>query len=377
MSWPNVQINQVNQLQGETKEIERAVLFVGLGKTNGGKTLAVNTQTDLDVLLGEADSPLKGCVNAAMLNAGQNWSGFVHVLAEAKEGGATEAWVDAVRQSQSVASVEGVVLTVPVDKAMINAAASLRAELLAKFGRWTWFILAVDGAQDAEDWAEYLIRLGELQKGIAAPAVQLVPCLWGNEPGVLAGRLCHRAVTIADSPARVATGALLAMGSDTLPVDGNGEVLDLATLQALEALRYSVPMWYPDYDGLYWSDGRTLDAEGGDYQVIEYLRIVDKAARRVRLQAIAKIGDRSLNSTPGSIAAHRSWFARSLREMAKSTQINGVTFPGEVKPPKEEDVAITWRTATKVEIYIVVRPYECPKGIAVSLMLDTSLEKSA
>ncbi|WP_415843127.1 DUF2586 family protein, partial [Yersinia entomophaga] len=113
-----------------------------------------------------------------------------------------------------------------------------------------------------EDWAEYLIRLGELQKGIAAPAVQLVPCLWGNEPGVLAGRLCHRAVTIADSPARVATGALLAMGSDTLPVDGNGEVLDLATLQALEALRYSVPMWYPDYDGLYWSDGRTLDAEG-------------------------------------------------------------------------------------------------------------------
>ncbi|CAM3632973.1 hypothetical protein YEEN111655_18295 [Yersinia entomophaga] len=154
-------------------------------------------------------------------------------------------------------------------------------------------------------------------------------------------------------------------------------MLDLATLQALEALRYSVPMWYPDYDGLYWSDGRTLDAEGGDYQVIEYLRIVDKAARRVRLQAIAKIGDRSLNSTPGSIAAHRSWFARSLREMAKSTQINGVTFPGEVKPPKEEDVAITWRTATKVEIYIVVRPYECPKGIAVSLMLDTSLEKSA
>ena len=40
----------------------------------------------------------------------------------------------------------------------------------------------------------------------------------------------------------------------------------LATLQTLEQNRYSVPMWYPDYDGTYWADGRTLDAEGGDYQ---------------------------------------------------------------------------------------------------------------
>ncbi|MDI8746242.1 DUF2586 family protein, partial [Salmonella enterica subsp. enterica serovar Montevideo] len=42
-----------------------------------------------------------------------------------------------------------------------------------------------------------------------------------------------------------------------------------------------------------WADGRTLDVEGGDYQSIETLRIVDKAARRVRLLAIGKIADRS------------------------------------------------------------------------------------
>ncbi|MEL5233819.1 DUF2586 family protein, partial [Serratia ureilytica] len=99
-------------------------------------------------------------------------------------------------------------------------------------------------------------------------------------------------------PARVATGALVEMGSTSTPVDGSGEVLELATLQALEANRFSVPMWYPDYDGLYWSDGRTLDVEGGDFQAIESLRVVDKAARRVRLLAIPKIADRSLNSTP-------------------------------------------------------------------------------
>ncbi|MGY2799870.1 hypothetical protein ACVWV0_004046 [Ewingella americana] len=368
MTWPTVQVNQVNQLQGETKEIERAVLYVGTGKINAGKTLPVNTQTDFDTLLGAADSVLKSDLNAAMLNAGQNWSGFVHVLAEGAE---PADWVDAVLEAQRVASVEGVVISLTVsDKKSINDAASLRAKLLATFGRWCWFILAVEGPQDKEAWADYLVRMATLQAQIAAPSVQLVPRLFGNEPGVLAGRLCSRAVTVADSPARVQTGALLAMGSDELPVDGNGAVLELATLQALQEKRFSVPMWYPDYDGFYWSDGRTLDAEGGDYQAIEALRVVDKVARRVRLQAIAKIADRSLNSTPSSIAAHQGYFAKVLRQMAKASEINGITFPGEVMPPQDGDVTITWKSPTQVEIYIVVRTYECPKGITVSLLLD-------
>ncbi|WP_348251173.1 DUF2586 family protein, partial [Salmonella enterica] len=68
--------------------------------------------------------------------------------------------------------------------------------------------------------------------------------------------------------------------------------------------------------GFYWADGRTLDVKGGDYQCIVTLRIVDRAARRVRLLAIGKIAHRSLNSTPGSIAAHQTVFARPLREMS-------------------------------------------------------------
>lgn len=381
MTWPTVQINQVNQLQGETNEIERVLLFVGTGSKNTGQTLAVNTQTDFDALLGEDDSPLKNMLNAAMLNAGQNWSAYVRVLApaggEGDEATEAETWQHAVRAAQVVASVEGVVLTDAIaDKPDITAAAQLREELIAKYGRRVWFILAVQGPQTGEAWADYVERLSTLQDGIAASGVQLVPCMFGNEPGVLAGRLCNRAVTIADSPCRVATGALQALGSDELPVDADGVALELATLQALEAQRYSVPMWYPDYDGYYWSDGRTLDVEGGDYQVIEYVRIADKVARRVRLQAIAKIGDRSLNSTPGSIEAHQSLFAKTLREMAKSTQISGTTFPGEVKPPQDGDVTITWQTSVKVAIYVVIRPYECPKGITVSLLLDTSLEGS-
>ncbi|EAA4542035.1 DUF2586 family protein [Salmonella enterica] len=375
MTWPIVTVNQVNQLLGETKEVERTLLFIGTGTQNVGKTLAVNAQSDFNALLGEGNSPLKSDVLAALANAGQNWWGFVHVLAADSEPG---AWVDAVKAAQVSCSVEGVVLSDDVAaKEQINQAATLRSELIAKYGRWVWFILAVQGMQEDESQADYLKRLSTLQQGIAEKAVQLVPRLWGNEPGVLAGRLCNRAVTIADSPARVKTGPLLNLGSDELPKDGAGATLELATLQALEAQRYSVPMWYPDYDGFYWADGRTLDVEGGDYQSIETLRIVDKAARRVRLLAIGKIADRSLNSTPGSIAAHQTLFARPLREMSTAASINGVSFPGEVKPPQDGDVTIVWKNKKAVDIYIVVRTYEVPLQITISLLLDASLEASA
>lgn len=371
--WPNIQVNQVNQLQGETKEIERVLLFVGKGKIHIGETLPINTQTDLDTLLGVENSPLKSNIKAAMANAGQNWFGYAHVLPESA---AETDFVGAVMKAQSVASVEGYVYIGDATKATIKAAQTLRANLMAKFGRWTWAILSVAGLQAKETWQLALTRLGELQKGEAVESIQLVPTFWGNEAGVLAGRLCNRAVTIADSPARVKTGALLDLGSVDKPKDDSGVEIDLATLQALEKLRYSVPMWYPDYDGMYWSDGRTLDVEGGDFQAIENLRIVDKVARRVRLQAIAKIADRSLNSTPNSIETHKSYFARTMREMSRSAEINGVTFPGECKPPQDNDVVIVWKTKNTVEIYITVRTYECPKGITVSILLDASLESA-
>ncbi len=73
MTWPNATVNQVNQLQGEANEVERCVLFIGTGSTNIGKTLAVNTQSDFDALLGEEGSQLKSDVLTAMENAGQNW----------------------------------------------------------------------------------------------------------------------------------------------------------------------------------------------------------------------------------------------------------------------------------------------------------------
>jgi hypothetical protein len=121
---------------------------------------------------------------------------------------------------------------------------------------------------------------------------------------------------------------------------------------------------------MFWGDGALLDVEGGDYRVIENLRVVQKAMRRVYPLAVFRIGDRKLNSTPASIAMNQSYFMRPLREMSRSVQIMGVTFPGEVKPPKDGDIVISWPTRTKVEIYMVVRPYNCPKSITCNVMLD-------
>ncbi|WP_323948633.1 DUF2586 domain-containing protein [Aeromonas hydrophila] len=368
--WPYVQINNLNQMQGPVTEVERHLLFIGSAASNTGKLLSLNTQSDFDTLLGEGDSELKTNLLASRDNAGQNWTAAAYVLPEDGD------WLAAVRTAQQTQSFEGVVvLGQEWDQAGINAAHALNQELIAKWGRWQFMLLAVPGIVSAgeggQDWSEYETTLAALQDGIAASSVSLVPQLWPNLAGVYAGRLCNRAVSIADSPCRVKTGALVGLGNK--PVDKAGITLPLATLQTLEQNRYSVPMWYPDYDGTYWADGRTLDAEGGDYQVIENLRVAYKVSRRMRLRAIARIGDRSFNSTPGSTAAATMYFGKDLREMAKATTINGQPFPGDIASPKDGDISIQWIAKNLVSVYVVVRTVDCPKGITVNIMLDLSL----
>lgn len=368
--WPYVQINNKNQMQGPVTEVERHLLFIGTAPTNTGKLLSLNTQSDFDKLLGEADSELKTNLQAAMVNAGQNWTAAAFVLPTDMD------WKDAVREAQRTQSFEGcVVLGQEWDEAKINAAHALNQELIAKMGRWQFMLLVVAGIvttlEGGQDWSEYEAKLVALQDGIKAESVTLLPQLWPNLAGAYAGRLCNRAVSIADSPARVKTGAMVGLGNK--PKDKDGTELPLATLQTLEQNRYSVPMWYPDYDGIYWADGRTLDAEGGDYQVIENLRVVYKVARRMRLRAIARVADRSFNSTPGSTAAAIMYFGKDLREMAKAVTINGQLFPGDIASPKDGDITIQWTAKNLVSIYVVVRTVDCPKGITVNIMLDLSL----
>ncbi|ECP0987377.1 DUF2586 family protein [Salmonella enterica] len=374
MTFPQVTINQLNTRSGGKRDIARTLLMVG-EHTKAITPAPVTAQTDLDALLGAKDSPLRSNLQAFLDNAGQNAMIWLTTVQTPQPADQTQTWADVVMDAQATVSAEGVIVVRPDATADdINKAQQLREELTNKCQRWTWFILAVRGCGTGEKWAEYLTAMTALQKGIAAYAVQLAPMLFGNEPGMLAGRLCNPSVTIADSPARVATGALVNMGRSDKPQDSDKRELDIATVKALNRARFSVPTWYPDYEGYYWADGVTLDVDGGDYQAIEYLRVADEMARQVRLLAIPKIADRSLNSTPASVAAHQQLFAKPMRDGAKSLKINGTVFPGLCMSPHDGDVQIIWPEKDKVQIAIVVRPYNCPKEITISIMLDESGE---
>ncbi|HDN9784005.1 TPA: DUF2586 family protein, partial [Aeromonas salmonicida] len=212
--WPYVQINNLNQMQGPVTEVERHLLFIGSSASNTGKLLSLNTQSDLDQLLGTGDSELKANLLAARDNAGQNWTAAAYVLPTDKP------WLDAAREAQQTQSFEGILVLGQVwDQVSINAAHALNQELIAKWGRWQFMLLAVPGIvakaagknATAQDWSEYEAALAALQDGIKADSVGLVPQLWPNLIGAYAGRLCNRAVSIADSPCRVKTGALVGL----------------------------------------------------------------------------------------------------------------------------------------------------------------------
>ena len=134
--WPYVQINNLNQQQGAVTEVERHLLFIGSAPENTGKLLSVNTQSDFDKLLGSANSDLKTNLQAAMDNAGQNWTAAAYVLPTNAD------WKDAVLEAQKTQSFEGVVvLGQDWDTDTITAAHTLNQTLIAKWGRYQFMLL--------------------------------------------------------------------------------------------------------------------------------------------------------------------------------------------------------------------------------------------
>ena len=365
MAQGKVLVNNLNLAQGEFPEIERKALFIGVGTKNNGSFLSVNTQTDLEDALGVNGSEIKDNVAAAKLNGGENW--FCYAAPQT----AGYVLADVVHEAMATVSPEIIAICTPIaDKAELEAINALAEILRTQYARRVIMLAATPGIEALETWPAYETAQLALVAGVAASRTGAVPQLHGNNLGVLVGRLCNHAVSVADTPMRVATGPVLGLGAE--PTDTNGDVLSGATLTSLDAARLSCPQSYTDYPGVYWGDCNLLDAPGGDYQVIENLRPVDKAARAIRVLAIQRVGNRSLNSTPASIAANKTYFMRVLREMSHSTMFAGTHFPGDIQPPKDDAITITWPTRTKVEIFIKVQPYNCPKEITVNLILDLS-----
>lgn len=366
MALGNVSVNNLNLGQGAVTEIERYFLFIGPAGKNVGKLLPLNTQSDLDGELGIPGSDLKTQIAAARLNGGDRWACLAAPIAT--DGSWQDALDHAMREN---VSVEAAVITHPVSSgAELSAMHDAAMAIASRYGRRLFVMAASAGIAAQQDWAGYLAEQRAITDGIAAGRVLVVPQLHGNNLGVLAGRLANAAVSIADSPMRVATGPLLGLGAT--PLDSAGVPLPSATLAELDRARFSVPQTYPDYPGTFWGDGNLLDAPGSDFQVIEYLRIVDKAARRVRVLLIQRVADRRLNNTPNSMAANTSALMAPLRAMSRSVAFAGQVFPGEIEPPKDGDIVLIWQSKTRVEAYIKARPYNCPKNLTANIALDLS-----
>jgi hypothetical protein len=376
MAWPTVTIKILNMMQGAIPGVEQHFLFVGHGNVTGTERNLINidSTSDIEELLKskKASDSLIKTVLAAQQNGKQNWTAGVMIIDQSDD------WQDIVDAANEVASFEAVVLDVPMTaKENIEQANTYRETLKSKTGREIFIIgctPAIDtSADNGQTWEAYVTAQAAITKDVAAPYVTLVPMLHadGTTLGKYAGRLANKEVSIADSPARVKTGSVL--GITELATDKDGKACQLATLKTLHQNRLAVPMWYPDYPGQYWTTGITLDVPGGDLQDIRHVRVLLKAARKVRVRAIARIADRELNSTPGSMESAKLYFTQDLRRMARNVKIGDYTFPGEIKTPLPDDISITWLDSEHVQIMLKVTPYECPVKITIGIMLNKRL----
>jgi len=386
MALGKVQVDNINQYQSEPDEVERRFVFIGKTSISSlhNKVTAVNAGTDFDTLFSEvaegstpdSDSYAYKDLVAAQLNAGQNWTAAFIGLPD------DGIWTDALDLAIQLNSYEAAVISDPVSAIEdLEAAKSKMAEVQSKKAQYMFTMMRtkpIDGnpdpeATESQDWPAYVTSLAELVDGFVSERVMCIPTLFENDLGILAGRLCDRTVTVADSPMRTKTGTLIGMGSAS--TDKTGAVMPDTIFAELDALSFSVPQTYPGEKGWYWADGNTFDLQTGDYKLIENLRVVLKACRKVYAIAIPTIADRSLNSSPQSNEKHKGIYRKPLLIMSKATQINGTPFPGEIYPPGDNAIEINWMSMFKVNIYITVRPYNSPKDITVGVGIDLSVNE--
>lgn len=370
MALGNVTVNAIDLQQGPFPTVEKYFLFIGSCTENQDVILRLDASSDLDALLGVGDSVLKSQVSAARVNAGPGWAAAV----VPKANGAN--WNFSVDQAMAEnIMIEAVVLCDPIAAAAdLDTMQAKAIEILAEYGRRIFFIAGAVGLTGTQIWPDYFSAMEVLTDGVAADRVSIVPYIFDDAVGIYAGRLCSSLVSVADSPMRVATGPIVGRSESALPVDDDGYLYTNAHAKQLNDYRFSVPAMHSDLPGVYWSDGQTLDDVTGDFSIIENLRVVDKAARAVRVVLIGLLGNRSFNSTPVSETWAKELLERPVREMSFSTVFNGIPFPAEVRKPKDGDIVINWITNEQVEVFLQVTPFSIPKQITASIMLDRSVQ---
>ena len=363
MAQGKVLVTALNTGSGATKEVERSALFIGVGALNINSIVPINAQSDLDELISPNDSALKTQLTAWVRNGDALVSGWTIPI---NKGDDEFALIDKA-MDQNI-SPEIIVITTPVTgKAQVEAYQAKALDILAKYSRRVRFLVSAPGLSDSQTWTEHLAAITPLTDGVVAARVAVIPALYGDELGAVTGRLCKRSVTIADSPMRVQTGS---MALQPTPHDSTGQPITNAVTAALDAIRFSCVQFYPDFDGIYFGDVNMLDAEGGDYQQIEAGRIVDKAARQIRIIAIYQIKNRRLNNSSTGIGFGKRVLGKPLRDMSKSINIGADKFPGEIREPKDDSITLTFMNARQLRVTVKIQPIDSPSEILVGIMLD-------
>lgn len=371
MALGQINIIQENTGSGGINEVERTVLFIGHGDAAAlsDQLHSISNETDLDAILGSAYSDLKANIAAARDNAGSNFTAWVIPLAV--EGMTADQALDMAIGSPHFIYPEIVALTdVVTSAAEVGVLQTLANSSIAAYGKYGTVHAAVAGIAGGQTWAQYMTQVKAINNAVVASRVALVPQLQGINLGVVVGRLCNSNISIADSPMRVRTGAVSGIDMSMMPIDSAGVPLDIGHIQELATARFSVPQWYSNFAGIYWADHPMLDAEGGDFQVFENVRVLDYVTRRVRVLMIRKIADRSLNSSKSSTAFHEQYFMQPIFDAAKGSVINGEAKPGMVQKPKDGDIQIVWVNSNAVELSITVAPVNAPKSITTRIALD-------
>ena len=378
MATGKIIVSQQNTNSGSITDVERVVIIIGLNDENSADAATdsaafrlhtIGQDTDLNAILGAADSALKATIEAAKLNAGPLFTAYAIPLYT----GGYDDWYNALEtalEAPNDITPEMVFLTDPVTNADIETmqAACIGAQnVYAKYLTIHAPTAAIDTA--TQSWDEWVTATKAINNGEVADRVHLIPITHEQNVGVILGRLVNENISIAATPMRVQTGAVIGLGD--APADKNGNPLTMAHINDLADSRFSVPQWYPGKDGIYWADHTSLDAEGGDFAVIENRRVIDYITRRIRLQMINKIGDRSFNSSESSTVYHQtSYFGKTLKDAAKGTTIAGKAVPGLIQQPQDDDIVITWQNANEVAVSILAAPVNSPKKITTYIALD-------
>lgn len=369
MAQGQVSSDALNLFQGDIAGVERKILYIGNAPLHQLTWQFANAQTDFDLLLGSAASELKTQMIVAQANGGDRWSAYV--IPKDPDTDSFIAFGNCLAAMGTIIPFEGMALCDAAEnlaRGLDNIQPGIEGHLHPA-GVYPFVLVALPGIDaETQTWSEYKTAMNALSADIVADSVCAVPQLHGNNIGVLGGRLCRNDLSVADSPMRVASGALIGLGDD--PVDSEGAVLSPFDMADLDGFRYSVPQVYLDFPGKYWGDANMLTVPASDYAVIENFRVMRKAQRKVRILQILRVADRQLNNTPGSIAANKIYFSRPLREMSRGFQIGSVTIPGDIKVPANDAITIVWMSHTRVDIFIKITPYESPKDLRSHVSLD-------